>query len=141
MHHGYRRVVLVSARYWTEHAEWFRRVLAEFAPVYDAWLSWIDPQGFIVPHRDGGPHRERWQVPIQARGEFHAGEPFTPVEGKCFAVRHWQPHSVMNDTDQPRIHVVIDRDVWVSRKRQAFALHPIPPDMADLVERSLHGSP
>lgn len=140
VHHGYRRVVLVSARYRTADAAPWRQVLDAFDPVYDAWLSWIDPGGFIVPHQDAGPWRERWQLPIRAAGEFHAGETFTPTDGRAFPVRHWLPHAVTNRTDRPRIHLVVDRDCWVDRTRQAFALHPIPDDMTALVRRSLHGT-
>lgn len=141
VHHGYRRIVLVNATHRLPAAEPFGVVLDAFAPVFEAWLSWIGPGGFIRPHRDAGPWRERWQVPIQAAGEFRATEAFVPVDGRAFPVEHWKPHAVINTTDQPRIHVVIDRDMWIDHTRAAFALFPIPDDMTDLVERSLDGTP
>src|SRR5215216_5394061 len=49
VHHGYRRVVLAEL-------DPFRWVLNRFEPIREAWLSWIDPGGFIVPHADKGPH-------------------------------------------------------------------------------------
>lgn len=108
-------------------------VLDELAPVHEAWLSWIDPGGFIIPHRDAGPWRERWQVPILAAGEFHADETTVPIDGRAFPVTHWRPHAVTNRTDHPRIHLVLDRDVWLDEPHAPFALFPVPDDMTDLV--------
>ncbi|UGT65322.1 aspartyl/asparaginyl beta-hydroxylase domain-containing protein [Nocardia gipuzkoensis] len=137
VHHGYRRVVLVSARQPWDHAALFSDVLAAFAPVWEAWLSWIEPGGFIAPHRDAGPWRERWQVPIGAAGEWHGDNRFRPESGIPFVVQHWESHAVVNNTDQPRIHLVLDRDVWLDRAPEPFEVYPIPDDMTDLVQRSL----
>lgn len=115
-------------------AEPFGFVLDEFAPIHEAWLSWIDPGGFIVPHRDAGPWRDRWQVPIRAAGEFHAEDTFTPETGHAFRVTQWLPHSVTNPTDHPRIHLVIDRDMWLDEPRADFSLFPVPESMTGLVE-------
>ncbi|WP_454199583.1 aspartyl/asparaginyl beta-hydroxylase domain-containing protein [Nocardia sp. Marseille-Q1738] len=137
VHHGYRRVVLVSAGRPWEHAALFADVLADIAPVHEAWLSWIEPSGFIAPHRDAGPWRERWQVPIAAAGDWCGADTFTPADGCAFQVEHWAPHSVINRTDRPRIHLVIDRDVWIDKPPAPFTVYPIPDDMTDLVRRSL----
>jgi hypothetical protein len=137
VHHGYRRVVLVSAgRLQPPHAELFAPVWERLAPVWDAWLSWIDPGGFIRPHRDGAPWRERWQVPIQPSGLWCGPVTFAPHPGEAFAVRHWEPHAVTNRGLRPRIHVVVDRDVFIEREPLPFTTFPIPADMADLIERS-----
>lgn len=133
VHHGYRRVVLIESGHWLPAADRWRFVLDTLAPVHSAWLSWIDPGGFIVPHRDAGPWRERWQVPIQAAGDFHAAETFSPTDGVPFPVTHWREHSVTNRTDRPRIHLVIDRDVWLPEPAAPFALFGIPESMTDLV--------
>lgn len=117
VHHGYRRVVLVQAGYWRAEADLFRFALDEFSPVFDAWLSWIDPGGFILPHRDAGPYRERWQVPVHAAGDLGGAE---AEDGVPFPVRHWERHSVRNDTDHPRVHIVLDRDVVLPVKSQPF---------------------
>lgn len=122
VHHGYRRVVLVDSGRWLPEADPFAFVLDVFEPVHAAWLSWIDPGGFIVSHRDAGPWRERWQVPIAAAGSFTMGEAFVPTDGSAFAVRHWEWHSVTNDSDRPRIHLVIDRDVIFDRPAEPFAI-------------------
>lgn len=113
VHHGYRRVALAKAGRLLDAAEPFRFALEPFAPVWDAWLSSIDPGGFVVAHRDAGPHRERWQVPV------------TPARAP-FRVSHWEPHEVRNTTDHPRVHVVIDRDVVVRSERTPFELLEVP---------------
>jgi hypothetical protein len=116
VHHGYRRVTLAHL------VEPFAFVLDAFAPVHDAWLSCIDPGGFIVPHRDAGPYRERWQVPIATAGTMTQGDITAAVDGCPFRVEHWAPHSVDNGSDHPRIHLVIDRDVILDRPAMPFAL-------------------
>jgi hypothetical protein len=139
VHHGYRRVVLVSGGKPWLHSESFRPVFDSLAPIHEAWLSRIDPGGFIVPHRDAGPWRERWQVPINAAGDWFAATAFTPEDGVAFPVQHWEPHAVVNSTDRPRIHLVLDRDIWIAEAPEPFELYPIPADMTDIVRRSLHG--
>ena len=103
-------------------ADPFSFVLAVFNPVHSAWLSWIDPGGFIVVHRDGGPYRERWQVPIATAGSMTQGEAEVATDGLSFRVRQWEPHSVDNPTDRPRVHIVIDRDIVINRPTLPFAV-------------------
>lgn len=98
--HGFRR----------PHAPLFADVLGEYDPVWAAWLSWLDPGGYIAPHTDAGPHRQRWHVPISTAGTGPSGP---AIDGVPFRVEHWLPHQVDNPTDQPRVHLVIDRDVIV----------------------------
>lgn len=136
VHHGYRRVVLVSAGRPQAHAELFNFVWDALAPVWDSWLSWIDPGGFIAPHRDGGPWRERWQVPIMASGRWIDTEPFSPQAGAAFPVSHWEPHAVTNRGDVPRVHLVLDRDRFIDRNPVPFETFPVLDHMADLIERS-----
>lgn len=102
-HHGYRRVVLAELAP-------FRFVLDEFDPIHDAWLSSIEPGGYIVAHRDKGPHRERWQVPVSTAGWMEQnGMRSAAVDGVPFRVEQWLTHAVGNPTTRPRIHLVIDR--------------------------------
>jgi hypothetical protein len=131
VHHGYRRVVLVSACQRQPAADPFGWLLDEFGPVRDAWLSSIDPGGFIVPHRDAAPWFERWQMPIQASGLF---DDYRPEDGRPFRVTHWREHSVWNDGDRPRIHVVIDRDIRLDLPPEPFAVFPVPPEYDHMVK-------
>lgn len=117
VHHGYRRAVLATIK----HP--FGWVLDAFEPVANAWLSWIDPGGFIAPHVDGGPYLERWQVPISTAGVTVQHDLATPaVNGQPFRVEHWLPHSVSNPSDHPRVHLVIDRDVIANPALTPFQL-------------------
>ena len=118
-HEGYRRVVVVSGG--NLERPQFADLLAEFAPVREAWLSWIDPGGFVVEHIDGGPHYERWQIPFTEAGTLYEdGRPVAHEVGVPFVVHHDRWHAVRNDTDHPRISLVIDRDVIVQPARTPF---------------------
>lgn len=100
----------------------FGWVFDGFAPVHTAWLSWIDAGGFIRTHIDAGPHRDRWQVPIRPSGTMTVdGEKMWAEAGVPFQVRHWLPHSVMVGTT-PRVHLVIDREPFVTDDHVGFQL-------------------
>lgn len=115
-HHGYRRAVLAELAP-------FGFVLEEFEPIHDAWLSWIEPGGFIVPHRDAGPYRERWQVPVSTAGWMEQnGMRGLATDGVPFRVEHWLPHSVGNLTTNPRIHLIIDRAIHIDVPSQPFQI-------------------
>lgn len=110
VHHGYRRIVVVDAGRLL--VESFRSVIDRFAPVHSAWLSCIDPGGFVIAHRDASPWLERWHVPIEAAGTLEtAGHAYQAEDGVPFQVRQWETHSVWNPTERARIHLVIDREV------------------------------
>lgn len=116
VHHGYRRVVLAGLPLS------FTPILEAFAPIRDAWVSWIEPGGFIVRHRDAGPYYERWQVPLSTAGWTNQGSDAVATDGVPFRVEHWKPHSVSNPTSSPRVHLVIDRDVVADPDREPFCL-------------------
>lgn len=105
---GYRLAALVIAGRLKSAATPFGAVLAEFTPVWSAWLAEIPAHGHIGSHIDQGPYRERWHVPVLPAGTFN-GQPVVP--GRAFPVKHWEPHQFDNPTDRSRIHLVIDRDV------------------------------
>lgn len=116
VHAGYRRVTINSD---DPHFGW---LLALFAPVNNAWLSWIEPGGFVRPHKDAGPHRERWQVPIRPSGWMTVdGERLEAEPGVPFQVKHWLEHEVVVG-DTARVHVVLDRDVFVTEEKSPFVL-------------------
>jgi hypothetical protein len=117
VHHGYSRVVLV------EMAEQFGFVLDRFAPIRDAWLSSIEPGGFILTHHDAGPYFDRWQVPISTSGWMDQGSAESATDGVPFRVQHWNPHSVTNPGASPRVHLVLDRQVIVNSARSPFRLY------------------
>lgn len=109
VHEGYSRIQLITSGFvQSPYADAFGFVLQDFEPLHTVWLSCLAPGGYIRPHADAGPWRERWHVPIQAAGLFNDDR---PVDAVPFQVAHWAKHSVTNDTDHNRIHLVIDRDV------------------------------
>lgn len=136
VHHGYRRVVLVSAGHRKPYADLFEFAWDALSPVRDVTLSRLEPGGFIAPHRDAGPWFERWQIPIVTSGQWHGDGEHQPQAGVAFPVRHWEPHAVTNRGPGPRIHLVVDRDIPIARDPLPFETFPIPDDMADLVDRS-----
>jgi hypothetical protein len=110
---NYRIVSLVAGGSVRPAAAHFRFVLDAFAPVYAAWVSCVEPGGVIHPHIDAGPYRERWQVPIRPAGVMNG---LQATAGVPFPVKHWEPHSVENTADHARIHLVIDRNVFVDSR-------------------------
>ncbi len=138
VHHGYRQVTLVQAGRLLPAGRLWADVLNAFAPVGKAWLSWIDPGGFILPHRDAGPWLQRWQVPIVAAGSMCQGEWAPAQAGVPFRVAHWEPHSVANRGSEPRVHLVLDRDVPDGPEASGpFEVFDVPADLADLLEAAL----
>lgn len=112
VHHGYRRVIVYDG---TLRVPALAPLLDQFTPVHNAWLSWIEVGGFIVRHVDGGPYRQRWQVPITDAGLFdHDGRIARPDVGVPFRVHHYWPHAVTNPGPGPRVSLVIDRAVLVA---------------------------
>lgn len=110
VHHGYRQVTVMHAGRLAVPE--FADILAPFAPVYGAWLSSLDPGGFIADHIDAGPYRERWQVPFTAVGRLtQSGTEVQHRVGVPFRVHHHEWHSVRNDGTDRRVSLVIDRDV------------------------------
>lgn len=113
-HEGYRQRMVVANGELLESR--FAGLLEQFTPVRTAWLSWIEPGGFVVEHIDAGPHYERWQVPLSVAGKLYQdGEPVAHEVGVPFRVHHDRWHSVDNrDGSEPRVSLVVDRDVIVS---------------------------
>ena len=117
-HHGYRQLTLYANGKPTEWADRFADLLAPYMPVWDAWISWLEPGGYVRRHVDAGPHRERWQIPIRPAGTMNGQRTGT----EPFQVRHWEPHDVRNQDATPRIHLVLDRDVIVRAEATPFRL-------------------
>lgn len=121
VHHGYRQVTVVHMGHLDlPELGW---LVEPFAPVWSAWLSWLDVGGYILPHVDAGPYRERWQVPVTRCGVFtdNAGS-FGPTVGEPFRVHQYLPHSVTSPGPLPRVSAVIDRDVLLDVPNAPFRL-------------------
>jgi hypothetical protein len=137
VHHGYQRIVLIAGGRWWPTAEPFRFALEQYNPIREAFISQLQPGGFIAPHRDAPPWYERWQIPIHAAGRFDDAR---PTDGVPFRVTHWLPHFVANDTDRPRVHLVIDRDIELDLPPAPFETFPMPDELADMVSQATAGA-
>lgn len=125
VHHGYSRVIVGSGL-----RDALAFVLDDFEPLFQASLTRLAPGGFIAPHRDAPPWRERWQVPI-AGGVWGGGVVRDP--GVPHRVEHWLPHSVWNPAPGPRYTLLIDVDRLLDLPMQPFETFPIPDEHVALV--------
>lgn len=120
-HHGYRQVTVVVGGH-LEVPE-FADVLEPFAPVRSAWLSRIEPGGYVLPHIDAGPYWERWQIPFTVSGALvHGDEVVAHEVGVPFRVRHYDWHEVRNIDGADRVSLVIDRAVPLTVPSGPFRL-------------------
>jgi hypothetical protein len=75
------------------------------------WFGKLDPGGFIIPHIDQGPWTERWHYPIESAGwTWQQSTGYVQAPTEPFPIRHWEPHAVWNDTDRPRVHLLVEYD-------------------------------
>lgn len=104
-------------------------------PIHSGWWARLLPGGFVVPHCDVPPYRQRWHFPVQPAGFFwEDGKTIEPTEP--FIVRHWLPHAVWNPTDTPRIHLMVEREVlsYESSITSSLTYEEMLPEIQVLVE-------
>lgn len=108
IHDGYSTVPLVKSWKRFPSAERFSEYLTD---AYWAVISKLSPGGYLLPHQDKGPHYTRIQIPLEEGGWYWDDQvgALRMQLGVANTVRHHRPHSVWNDTDHDRIHLVIDR--------------------------------
>ena len=100
-------------------APYFREVLLALGfPLGSARLMRLDPGSAILTHRDADLDAAqgwaRLHIPVRTnpRVEFLLnGTPVTMAPGECWYLRLSDPHSVRNEGDEPRVHLVIDAPV------------------------------
>ena len=106
-------------------------------PIHQAFYARLDPGGFVIPHIDAGPWFDRWHVPVEPAGGFwQSGEYLRPTE--VFQVKHWLPHAVFNDSDRPRVHLIVDRDApppFVLPEDRGLVLTDMIPEVQALIDR------
>lgn len=74
-------------------------------------FSSITPGQVVAPHTDGGPHYQRFHLPITAPVHWwdeEGGDQVFPVDEWSGPVPFWVKHSVSNPTDVTRITVIVD---------------------------------
>lgn len=102
-----------------EGCPYFRTVLATLGfPMAAVRLMRLDPGSVIKTHVDADLSFDqgwaRLHVPVTTNPgvEFLVnGTAVTMKEGECWYLRLSDPHSVRNDGDTPRVHIVIDAPV------------------------------
>jgi hypothetical protein len=92
----------------------------------------LKPGGFITPHADEGAYAdrfERFHIPLQAEdgNEFHVqgddgAETAQMRPGELWWFNHKRLHAVGNNSDAPRIHLILD--IVAPRYRRERALRP-----------------
>lgn len=127
VHHGYRRN---KGHLPALYDEWGTQ---------DLWLSWIDPGGYILPHRDAGPYRRRIQIPIRPSGYMWTEADGWTHHTSRFEVPHWGPHAVVNPGPGPRVHLVVDLPETVNDSHWPFETYGWPIGAPDDVKEILYG--
>jgi quercetin dioxygenase-like cupin family protein len=108
---------------------YFREVLATFkTPLYAARLMRLAPGSVIKEHSDFDLGFEqgtvRFHIPVSTNPqvEFYLNRRRVELEaGSCWYLRLSDPHSVVNNGDADRVHMVIDAAVndWVAAALQS----------------------
>ena len=107
-----------------------------------AWYAKLDPGGFIVPHIDQGPWRERWHYPISGRGEvwqswedgdWYYAMDFYAAEGP-YRMNHHKPHAVWNPYDEPRIILIVEYDNPVDQPTTDLILCDMIPEVQTMID-------
>lgn len=74
----------------------------------------LDPESVITPHTDSGPYLEcchRCHIPIITNDfvHFFIGNEWSIMpEGECVEIDNTVTHSVVNYSETPRVHLIID---------------------------------
>jgi hypothetical protein len=116
-------------------APYFAQALRELDfPVGPVRLMRLDPGSAILTHRDADLDAAqgwaRLHIPVRTNpcvAFLLNGAPVVMAPGECWYLRLSDPHSVRNDGDEPRVHLVIDAPVtpaleaMLARARQTEA--------------------
>ena len=118
-------------------------IFASGAEPITAWYAKLDPGGFIVPHIDQGPWRERWHYSISGQGyvwqEWSPGGtgighgPLAP-----YRMNHHKPHAVWNPYDEPydepRIILIVEYDNPVNQPTTDLILCDMIPEVQTMID-------
>ena len=102
------------------------------------WYAKLDPGGFILPHTDQGPWKQRWHYPIQPAGYvWQEDDGITEAPLDVFPVKHWRRHAVWNPHDIARIHLIVEYDNDIDEPFRDLEVFDPLPEMAELVRNAL----
>ena len=131
VHHGY-STAKADAR-----SEWSVDIAAR-GEVSKAWYAKLDPGGFIIPHVDQGPWRERWHYPISGKGrvwqESSAQSQLAIQYINPYRMNHHLPHAVWNTFDEPRIILIVEYDNPVDQPTTDLILCDMIPEIQTMID-------
>ncbi len=104
------------------------------------WYAKLDPGGFIVPHIDQGPWRERWHYPISGQG--HVWQAWDDgidrrtrlATFELYRMNHHKPHAVWNTFDYPRIILIVEYDNPVAQPTTDLILCDMIPEVQTMID-------
>ena len=115
-----------------------------------AWYAKLNPGGFIVPHIDQGPWRERWHYPISGQGyvwqdwnpddedrdpHFQFLTMRNPSDVQTpYRMHHHLPHAVWNPYDEPRIVLIVEYDNPVDQPTTDLILCDMIPEVQTMID-------
>ncbi len=115
-----------------------------------AWYAKLDPGGFIVPHVDQGPWRERWHYPISGQGyvwqdwnpddedrdpHFQFLTMRNPPDVQTpYRMHHHLPHAVWNPYTEPRIILIVEYDNPVDQPTTDLILCDMIPEVQTMID-------
>ena len=122
-------------------------VLLSAEPVA-SWYAKLEPGGFIVPHVDQGPWRERWHYPISGVGWVwqswedesipRVGRPVLPDGAAApYRMNHHRPHAVWNPwTNRPdyRVVLIVEFDNPVDQPTTDLIIAPMIPQVQEMID-------
>ncbi len=122
-----------------------RPVSGAVRSISNAWYAKLDPGGFIVPHVDQGPWRERWHYPISGSGyvwQEAIEDHFTVQDGLRivatsdvpYRMNHHKPHAVWNPYDEPRIILIVEYDNPVDQPTTDLILCDMIPEVQEMID-------
>ncbi len=120
-----------------------RRDDSDAAPADKAWYAKLDPGGFIVPHIDQGPWRERWHYPISGQGSVWQDwnddgtlRHMVSVDGlfSAYRMNHHKPHAVWNPHDEPRIVLIVEYDNPVDQPTTDLIICDMIPEVQTMID-------
>ncbi len=105
------------------------------ARVEKLWYAKLDPGGFIIPHVDKGPWRERWHYPISGQGSVWQKDIGTIQSHDPYRMNHHKPHAVYNPFDEPRIVLIVEYDNPINQPTTDLLLCDMIPEIQTMIDR------
>lgn len=121
-------------------------ILASGAEPINAWYAKLEPGGFIVPHIDQGPWRERWHYPISGQGyvwqewgvdQWRRGIASVVMPTDPYQMNHHRPHAVWNpltNLPEPRVILIVEFDNPVDQPTTDLIICPMIPQVQEMID-------